>query len=221
MKKIVVLLLSVFLLLPTFHVIAEQTAEPTIEVGSVEGKAGETVEIPVRIKNNPGICNFTLDVVYDETKLQYNGATVNKNFASYITEGEYIVWWDMANSTYNGEIFTLSFTVLDTVQGGETAVSIAYDNKTGGITNWNEDFVEFNTIPGSVNVLLGEVMYGDVDNDQLINLNDLITLAQYMADWEELEINLAASDVTKNGEIDLEDVTRLARYIAGWNIKLN
>jgi len=59
------------------------------------------------------------------------------------------------------------------------------------------------------------VVMGDVDGDGRIDLNDLITLAQYVADWEGIEES-PAMDLDGNGTINLEDVTYFARYLAGW-----
>jgi len=59
------------------------------------------------------------------------------------------------------------------------------------------------------------VEIGDVDNDGLINLNDLISLAQYVAEWD-VEYYKAAMDVTKDGEVNLNDVVYLAKHLAGW-----
>jgi len=56
----------------------------------------------------------------------------------------------------------------------------------------------------------------DVDADGRVNLNDLITIAQYMADWDDLTVNSLALDVNGDGKIDLTDVTYLAQHLVGW-----
>ncbi|MBE6761676.1 MAG: hypothetical protein E7551_05265 [Ruminococcaceae bacterium] len=64
---------------------------------------------------------------------------------------------------------------------------------------------------------------GNIDNDEdnNVNLNDLITLAQYVAQWEGVEVNEAALDVNGDGAVTLEDVTHFAQYLAGWNVTLS
>jgi len=57
---------------------------------------------------------------------------------------------------------------------------------------------------------------GDVDGDGKVNLNDLITLAQYVAKWDDIEYNPFALDVDGNGIIELQDVTYLAQLLMGW-----
>lgn len=63
------------------------------------------------------------------------------------------------------------------------------------------------------NVVIG--ITGDANGDEVINLKDLVALAQFAADWE-IEINEAVMDLTKDGKVDLEDVNYLARHLAGW-----
>lgn len=59
---------------------------------------------------------------------------------------------------------------------------------------------------------------GNVDDDQkdLVNLNDVVLLAQYVANWENLSLNEAALDVNGDGKISLSDVVYLAQYVAEW-----
>jgi len=58
----------------------------------------------------------------------------------------------------------------------------------------------------------------DVDNDGFVNLNDLVVLAQYIAEWG-VTVNELAADVDGSGIIDLNDVTLLAQYLAGWDVE--
>ena len=56
----------------------------------------------------------------------------------------------------------------------------------------------------------------DVDDDAKVNLNDLVTLAQYMADWDNLTINSLALDMNNDKLVDLRDVVYFARRLVGW-----
>ena len=60
----------------------------------------------------------------------------------------------------------------------------------------------------------------DLNDDGRLNLNDLIELAQHIANWQNLNIKTLAADVDGNKVVDLNDVTDLAQYLAGWNVKL-
>ena len=54
-----------------------------------------------------------------------------------------------------------------------------------------------------------------MDDDGLTNLNDLVTLAQYVAGWD-VSVNEYAADANGDKVTDLADVNRLAQYLAGW-----
>lgn len=56
---------------------------------------------------------------------------------------------------------------------------------------------------------------GDVDDNDSIDLNDVVCLAQYVAGWDVI-CNEKALDVNGNGSVDLNDVVHLAQYVAGW-----
>lgn len=58
----------------------------------------------------------------------------------------------------------------------------------------------------------------DVNLDDAINLDDVVSLAQNVAGWK-TEVNSAVLDVDGNGAKDLEDVVLLAQYVAGWDVK--
>ena len=89
---------------------------------------------------------------------------------------------------------------------------------------WNHgnDFTARIYATGILEAMLGEEvddhMPGDVDGDDDVNLNDLVTLAQYVAKWEGLEVDEKALDVNGDGTVDLNDVNTLAKYLAGWDV---
>lgn len=60
-------------------------------------------------------------------------------------------------------------------------------------------------------------MYQKTDSERFVlNLKDLITIAQYVANWKNIEVNEYALDVNGDDKVDLEDVTYLSRHLAGW-----
>ncbi|MBE6762347.1 MAG: hypothetical protein E7551_08720 [Ruminococcaceae bacterium] len=61
---------------------------------------------------------------------------------------------------------------------------------------------------------------GDLDDDGTSNLNDLVGLAQHVAEWENLNIKTLGADTDGNKVVDLNDVTHLAQYLAGWDVEL-
>lgn len=78
----------------------------------------------------------------------------------------------------------------------------------GSENKWNKINIENHNTPildANINYLLS----GDIDGDETVNLNDLVTIAQYVAGWENLEANTYALDVNGDGAVDLNDVTTL------------
>ena len=88
----------------------------------------------------------------------------------------------------------------------------------------------YNSCIGSVNhtydnncdTICNECGYarGDIDGDEKVNLKDLIAIAQYAANWENLVVNEHALDVNGDGVVNLNDVNHLARYLAGWDVEI-
>ena len=58
-------------------------------------------------------------------------------------------------------------------------------------------------------------MPGDANDDGKINLDDVVVLAQYVAEWD-IECNEAALDVNGDGIVNLDDIVHLAQYVAEW-----
>lgn len=161
MKKILVLLLTTIVLftaLPTVSVCAEKV--PTFAVSSQKAKAGDTVNITVSVKNNPGIISMKLSVKYDSDALElldckegkFKGVAFSPNQAK-----PFIINWIDAihpNNKSNGTVATLSFKVLDTAPQGKSEISLSYDpENVFEMTNKN-DFVNvtFATQSGYVDI---------------------------------------------------------------------
>ena len=98
--------------------------------------------------------------------------------------------------------------------GKLTDMNAVYDKDTNCVTFTTDHFSEFilatrdltATIRGDVNGSGGEP-----DND------DLIALAQYLAQWD-VKIDLEAANVDGKGEIDNDDLIMLAQILANWNV---
>ena len=63
---------------------------------------------------------------------------------------------------------------------------------------------------GSITV---ESLRGDVNDDGVVNVADVITLRRYLAGGYDLEVNLEQADVNEDGIITILDVIRLREYI--------
>lgn len=63
------------------------------------------------------------------------------------------------------------------------------------------------------------IIYGDVNNDKIVNAKDVLQLRKYVAHWG-VEINEEAADVNNDKEISSKDVLLLRKYLAHWDVKL-
>ena len=59
------------------------------------------------------------------------------------------------------------------------------------------------------------VTVGDANDDGKTNLDDVVVLAQYVAEWD-IECNEAALDINGDGTVNLDDIVHLAQYVAEW-----
>lgn len=112
---------------------------PTIALADVEANAGDTIEVPIYIQNNPGLIALKFSVSYDAEVLTLLSAidagifgSGNAYFGKRLTDIPYVLLWEdaLADDNYqgNGLLATLTFKVADGAQTGETAVSISMDN---------------------------------------------------------------------------------------------
>lgn len=71
-----------------------------------------------------------------------------------------------------------------------------------------------------VNETATEVIFGDVNNDGVVNTLDRVILTRYIANWAEYpeeSINMLAADVNCDGNVNTLDRTILTRHIANWD----
>lgn len=152
-KTTSIFLITILMLTTIFSAHAVNT--PTISVSSVSAEQGETIELHVLLQGNPGINTFAFGFSYDETQLKLLDVTVNKELGGQFVYKEKAVWFSGEDTTYNGNILTLQFKVLDSAVDGESVVSVTYS--PGDISNYNEDDIGFNIKPGGV-------LIGDADD---------------------------------------------------------
>ena len=62
MLSLLLVLCMVLTIMPAAAVSAEDSTEPTLRVGTVEAKHGNTVLVGIDIENNPGIAGLTIEL---------------------------------------------------------------------------------------------------------------------------------------------------------------
>ena len=137
--------------------IQEEYTEPTLVLGKASAKPGETVNIPVSVKNNPGFSAMILDVVYDDNVVTLEKIQFTEDYAEGGVDANLdinpvrIVWAQMKNSTENSDIAVLKFKVNENAQPNTaTAIRLSYDK--GNICDIDENYVLFDVINGSISI---------------------------------------------------------------------
>lgn len=60
-------------------------------------------------------------------------------------------------------------------------------------------------------------MLGNVNNDGEVNITDVTTIQQYLAEMAEFdELQQAAADANRDNTLDISDATALQMYLAGY-----
>ena len=146
----------------TLHASAEGT--PTFAIGTADAQAGETVDIPILIENNPGIIALRVTVTFDPGVLTLQNVTNESLFSegvftpggSYNTASYNILWENGTgeNATANGTFATLTFLVAEDAPVGDTAISVSYSPSSTFNRDLNE--VTFDTRAGAVTIVPNE-----------------------------------------------------------------
>ena len=124
MKKIIIAALAAAMTL--VFVIYCAAAGGEITVGGASAKAGETVELTVSIKNNPGFCYLRARPEYDENALELVSAKAGEVYADTIGLGLNVSVENGSDMHGDGPILVLTFRVKDNAQSGRYEVNLKF-----------------------------------------------------------------------------------------------
>lgn len=149
MKKIISIILSVLLIatssISAFSVFAVDSMLITAE--DKECFVGETVDVTIKIKDNPGFSYMRLTVKYDDevlTLIKAVNGTIMKDF----TQGLNLLWDAVSDSKENGTLVTLTFKVNEGAEDGNYPITVILRE----LYNNDLDDVEANVQNGSIQV---------------------------------------------------------------------
>ena len=122
MKKllIIILLISIMLSVNCF------AAGGVITVGESAAKAGETVELTVSIKDNPGFCYLRVRPQYDENALELLSVKAGDVYADTVGMGLNIAIENGSDLHGDGSIAVLTFRVNEGAAPGSYAVNLKF-----------------------------------------------------------------------------------------------
>ena len=109
----------------------------------------------------------------------------------------------------------VKFKAKKDASAGEQIIDITYKDAT----DCDNKLVKFDVESGYITI--NNFIYGDIDGDDIVNIDDVTYFERYMAEWVGYR-NLTVAqesgcDVNNDGEINLHDLMILARNVAKWD----
>ena len=188
----------------------------SIRIENITVNPGSTVSITVDIRNNPGILGAAITFEYDPS-LTLISATAGGAWslltmtypADYYTPCTF-VWDGIDRADYaNGTIITLTFELPDGAEIG-TVYGISAYYASGNVVDSNCEPIDIAIYGGSISV---ESLIGDVNEDGVVDVADIVTLRRYIAGGYDVNVNSEQADINADGEITVSDIIALRRYI--------
>jgi hypothetical protein len=199
----------------TVNSAAVDESSAQITVDSARATAGQTVQLCITLKNNPGIAGLTISLDYDKTVLTLATASNGSLFDSFTSAINFM--WDSANNvTADGTLATFTFNVNENAEKGDYSIS----NIVRSCVNEAGEDVALNVIGGKISVI--DFKYGDANGDEKIDMKDVVLLRQYIVNYD-YDTNTSSvsvepgADANADGKIDTKDVVILRQYIVNFD----
>ena len=192
-----------------------------IEAGSLTTYPGDTIKVPISVRNNPGISSIKLTVTYDPAVLEYKGYTFNEALASIAgsqtvvndtQSGKVVLSWVVANAAYTdakGDIAVLDFEVKSVAENTSSPVSISYEPES----TFDNNLVDQKFLIKNGTVQVNTIRPGDINGDGKVDVDDALLLLNYTCGLRTDEV-VGNPDVNGDGKTNNKDVVILLRYIA-------
>ena len=195
---------------------------PQITLPSLTVKPGETVEVPVSIKNNPGLTNLSLVFGYDTDNLTLVSATNGDVFANTEYSADTredgnckFTWLSKSLNEKDGTLLTLTFKAGD--NAGKEKIFMTIEEASAP----SEEEQPFATQDGTVQNVGNNAYYGDINGDGEADFADAVMLIRYDIGLLTLtDQQKKFGDVNGDGEVDFADAIRIMRFDAGFISKL-
>ena len=191
-----------------------------IAISSLTAYPGDTIQIPVSIRSNPGISAMKLTITYDTELLEYQEAAFDQAFLDAAgaqtcinaeTAGKIILDWVQGQGEYSGsgDFAVLTFKVKAVTEDADAALTITYDPED--IFNKDHENQTFQIENGTVQIK--KLRPGDINGDGSVNINDALLLLRYVCELDQDQV-LGNPDVTGDGKVNNKDVVTLLRFVA-------
>ena len=218
----------VFILCMALAAVLTAAATDRFYIEDFSVKTGDTVEINILLNNEAEYTAFQSDFYLPE------GLTLpsTSNFGMSLTDRKARSHTFSATRLPNGGIRLLSYsTSLGTYKGNSGALVTFM--VIVGADFFGPATIELKntlfTTPVGVEVAFPDetctvttaatVLSGDVNGDQIVDIDDVTALISYVLNGDSSSINMEAADCYPDGRIDIDDVTALISYVlnGSWN----
>ena len=214
-------------------------------VGRVAGQPGDTVYVPVSWHNWHNVTNAQFTFIYDGDYVTWDGDVhmvhpndtaianrVNVHASIYIPNSGW--WWQVTSNAiqvdlnltnswmhnHEGTVFYISFTINDdiTLDDNQT-ITTPVNIHDFHMTQWGNN-INAHHRNGSITIFpesVSPILWGDANQDGVVDIHDLIRIAQHIARVPGMELTgdgLIAADVFFDGLINTSDLIHLAQYLA-------
>ena len=188
---------------------------PTFVIPNVTARRGETVELKVSVKNNPGFSSAIIGIDYDTSRLILMGVSPAEGIGGQFNYRTSAAWIDSSDFTADGDFIILTFVVKEDAEEGNAFVALIFEE--GDISNYCEEDVNFAVDSKGINVV--DYIPGDINGDGKVNSKDLTRLLKYLS-GEAVEVVVPALDTNGDGKVNSKDLIRLLKYLSGENVEL-
>ncbi len=189
---------------------------PTLTVGTIGAHNGDEITLSVDLTNNTGIDFLRLIPVFDTEIFTLTKATNGELFSSMLNSNGYVDFNNKEEVTANGRLAEFTFKINENAPKGAYSIGLAVADI--GSTSAEELSIKINE--GTVRVSTG--IYGDCNGDGKINTMDIVTLRDYLANYDyetgtsTVKIK-GGADANGDGSINVKDITLIRQYLANYD----
>lgn len=117
--------------------------------------------------------------------------------------------WRTGPYLHDGSAATIEDVLQSKIKSGNTKLAVLSENEL-------EDLANYVMSIGDDNNAQNTFIPGDINGDAITDLNDVVTLAKFLAGWKDVNYVAIALDTNGDEKINLNDLVILAQYVAGW-----
>lgn len=210
----------------TFTVVA---GDVNVSVGTFTGEAGTTVDVPIVISNlSNGLSSIQMTLNYDKDLVSVSQVVKGDLLNSTGTDTINI---DDVNGTVDIGVMGTG-NIAQAATGEAFIVTFSLDNAgTSNLSLTDVELSDQETTPvvytttvndGSIDVTGTAVLYGDVNNDTIIDVNDVVLIMKSIVgthtfdSMQEIAANVSGDvDGEGNPVVDVNDVVLVMKHIVG------